>query len=275
MAARSVLFDAIDNKNKEKATREGNFDFLKIVDANRNEINARNEKGRTPLMEVMATNLRNSVPGLIRRGASVDVQDHRGYYPLHMAVLGQYLPAVKALVETQVTKEGRKFFVNRVSDRGFTALHLSVGENNSKRIGSEDIVRYLLDQGASVSARDDQGNTPLMIAANSHGSETIRKLLIERGADEELVNDEGWTASAIAKKLRKQDSEMKVKSKTRDVASSIRTLLGACMEGDSAIVSDILKENPKLRNVVTGSGKTLPEFVSYHGNSHLLPIVRK
>ena len=53
-------------------------------------------------------------------------------------------------------------------------------------------IRDALDQGASVNAHDDKGNTPLILAA-SYGDAAAMKLLLDRGAQVNVANAEGAT----------------------------------------------------------------------------------
>ncbi|MXX95477.1 MAG: ankyrin repeat domain-containing protein [Gammaproteobacteria bacterium] len=62
--------------------------------------------------------------------------------------------------------------------------------------GQEEVVKFLLEQGAAVNARDRYGSTPLMTAAFI-GNATITKLLLEAGADVTLRNHAMTTASEI------------------------------------------------------------------------------
>ena len=71
-----------------------------------------------------------------------------------------------------------------------TPLFLAAGE------GRLDAVRYLLDQGADVNARDARGRTALTEAA-FYGNASVMKELILRGADVNSFSDEG-TALDIA-----------------------------------------------------------------------------
>ena len=71
-----------------------------------------------------------------------------------------------------------------------TPLFLAAGE------GRLDAVRYLLDQGADVNARDARGRTALTEAAY-YGNASVMKELILRGADVNVFSDEG-TALDIA-----------------------------------------------------------------------------
>src|SRR5690242_10167994 len=60
------------------------------------------------------------------------------------------------------------------------------------RAGDSRQIRAALDQGASVNARDEHGNTPLMLAA-VYGDVAEMKLLLDRGAEVNAVNAEGVT----------------------------------------------------------------------------------
>lgn len=55
-------------------------------------------------------------------------------------------------------------------------------------------VRKLLEEGVSPNIRDEEGNTPLMIAARIDNNLTIAGMLLGRGADVHAVNKKGDTA---------------------------------------------------------------------------------
>ena len=71
--------------------------------------------------------------------------------------------------------------VDRTTDRGETALHFAADG------GHDEVVSFLLDQGADIQARDIDGDAPLVWAvARGHLSTT--NLLLDRGADINAVN---------------------------------------------------------------------------------------
>jgi uncharacterized protein len=59
--------------------------------------------------------------------------------------------------------------------------------------GRAPAVRTLLEQGANVNARNDDGKTPLICAARA-GSRTIVRMLLEGGADVNARDEDGETA---------------------------------------------------------------------------------
>lgn len=83
----------------------------------------------------------------------------------------------------------------RVGDReqGITQLM------RSSLNGDESAVRSLLDRGADVNARDNDGETALM-AASFSGHVGVVKLLLDRGAEVNGRSRTGWTALNLAVK---------------------------------------------------------------------------
>lgn len=63
--------------------------------------------------------------------------------------------------------------------------------------GDVDRIKDLLDRGAHVNARNQNGETPIMVAAGLLYPDAVR-LLITRGADVNAENARGETALALA-----------------------------------------------------------------------------
>jgi ankyrin repeat protein len=60
------------------------------------------------------------------------------------------------------------------------------------RNGHEAVARLLLEKGAVLDAKNEDGRTPLMLTAQN-GHEAVARLLLEKGADLEAKNVNGWT----------------------------------------------------------------------------------
>ena len=58
--------------------------------------------------------------------------------------------------------------------------------------------QLLLDNGAQVDVRDEDGNTPLILAAKGASRPETIQLLIEKGAKVNARNNDGWTPLMIA-----------------------------------------------------------------------------
>ncbi len=64
--------------------------------------------------------------------------------------------------------------------------------------GDASSVALLLDRGADIAARDDEGWTPLHWAAESNEKPAVAALLLARGADIEARDDDGFTPLHVA-----------------------------------------------------------------------------
>lgn len=81
--------------------------------------------------------------------------------------------------------------INAKDNDGWTPLHHAVGA------GNVEVVQLLIEKGADVNAKGKEGGTALMSAAK-HGNVEIIKLLLEKGADMEAKVDVSGTALAFA-----------------------------------------------------------------------------
>jgi ankyrin repeat protein/WD40 repeat protein len=83
--------------------------------------------------------------------------------------------------------------------------------------GDVEKVRSLLDKGANVNARREDGDTPLMLAALSGGKLEIVNLLLTKGADVNAKNKENDTALIYAASNRKADILQLLLDKSADI----------------------------------------------------------
>ena len=74
---------------------------------------------------------------------------------------------------------------------GFSALHFAVQNANM------DLIKTLLDAGADINQKNGFGNAPLMVANPVTHPEELYKLLLSYGADPNLKNDYGMTVKDL------------------------------------------------------------------------------
>lgn len=127
------------------------------------EVDARSKEGRTPLM-LVALNSSDASPVeiLLQAGADPNMQDDRGFTPLHWAIhWGPRMPnhlAIYRLLETGAE-------VNEATDAGWTPLMEACRMSDSKSVA------LLLDRGADPNLQNDNGWTALMIVLANNNRE--------------------------------------------------------------------------------------------------------
>ncbi len=120
-------------------------------------------------------------------------QDYRPFAPIHEAAKRGDVQTIKGELAKGVPVD------LRVATGGAGAWRNSTPLMWAAARGQAAVVRVLLDSGADVDAKNDEGVTPLMAAAGS--IKTIDgdpfacvRVLIEAGADLEVTNRQGLTA---------------------------------------------------------------------------------
>jgi ankyrin repeat protein len=217
----------VDVRNPENQTplhiaAEGGFlDVIQIL-LNRNaDINARDIRGRTPLLRAITWTsywlygdeagplleheadegtqntshpisprlaLSNGSVGatklLLDNGANVHFRDDNGQTPLHRASDGNHVDVMRLLLQHGADVD--------VQDNGYsTALHLA------SDLGGLEAVRLLLENGANPNIRNDKDQTPLHLASEWNHVERIR-LLLKCGADIDVQDSDHSTPLHLA-----------------------------------------------------------------------------
>jgi len=149
------------------------------------DCHARNRRGAQPLHYAADANhweptaQAETIEYLLSVGADPNALDKSGVAPLHRAVRTRSLPAVRTLLDGGANPGAR-------NKSGSTPLHLAVQTTGRGGSGSEhahqqqaDIIRLLLERGASPTDRDGRGKPVAQVVT----SEWIRTLLIGGSGD--------------------------------------------------------------------------------------------
>lgn len=149
-------------------------------------LSATDSTGKTPLY-IAVDNGRDKVRDLlISAGANLDTQRNDGWTPLINAVYDGKPEAAKALLEAGAS-------VSVQADGGWTALHITANSrSNGNREHDLKMARMLVEAGAGLEARKENGSTPLNTAV-WNGRPEIRDLLISQGADVGTREGNGMT----------------------------------------------------------------------------------
>jgi len=144
----------------------------KIIDRDPNEINVQDSRGFTPLHLASGKGHIEIVEFLLNHGADTESEIFDGETPLlvaaRFAINGKY-ETIKTLLE-----HGAK--VNHKDKDSRTALHYAA------MYSGKEVMNLLISYGADVNARDKDQTTPLHQAAMLNNIEAA-KALVEHGAD--------------------------------------------------------------------------------------------
>ena len=160
------------------ASKNGRMDVVKKLLDQKVKIDAQGKDGVTALMLAAGSNQLDVVNLLLKENADPNLEDQRGWTALMNAVYQGNSNCVEALAARSREEVNRGLLV--------AAL-----------MGRKETAKVLLDHGAEVDSRAEDGRTPLMLAANK-GDQDLVSLLLQAGADPTLTDKSGATAGSLA-----------------------------------------------------------------------------
>lgn len=174
-----MLADYIKNSNPKGARS--------LIESGVFDLNAAGADSLTPLMLASKYGYADLVALLIEKGADLETTDSGGGTALFYAIDGGFTGIVKILLD-----RGANF--EHASSTGIRPLIIA-----AKKTGGEDIVKLLIEKGASVNAETPYRDTALTWAAYS-GNYDAAALLLAAGADPGVTTVHGDTAASLARK---------------------------------------------------------------------------
>jgi ankyrin repeat protein len=219
-----IKVDEVDRRGKTpllKAAEAGCVPAMQVLLDASADLGAIDRVGRTPLMYAAQCKNAEAVKVLLDAGADVGKRDNLGNTALSWAAGFGNAETVKTLIEAGSDVEvvsamtgftpviwaaltGEPESIRLLIDAGADieaadAIQGVTPLMHAVRTGGPESVKVLIEAGADLEAKDYQGNTPLLIAAESAGTDsgTIR-LLLDAGADVSATDRAGRNALDIA-----------------------------------------------------------------------------
>lgn len=153
------------------------------------DVNTTDRDGNSLLMIAVRTDNQPLVDFLLQHRASLWRRNRYGDDVLMQATNDGKLETVKKLVAAGA----------EVQHAGWTALHYAVIQNHP------DLVAYLLEKGADVTAKGPNGQTALMMAENRHQNDIVQMLKTKQ-AEVDLAEAQRKAAAEQAEAQEKDDS---------------------------------------------------------------------
>jgi uncharacterized protein len=169
-------------------------------------IEAVSTNGMTPLMSAAESGSVPLVSLLLESGANAAAKDNQGDTALAWAARGGWVRLINLLARFSATKEKNGALLAAVEGGPVGVVEIDASTlpipPPSKPAAKVEqswtaTVESLLDSGAEIEARNDDGSTPLMSAA-SFAQTDIFKLLISRGAKIAVRDKGGYTPLIVA-----------------------------------------------------------------------------
>ncbi len=161
------------------------------------DVEARDSKGRTALHIAAQSNSSGAIEALEKAGADLEAR-YFGMTPLFYSSERGHKEATKTLLRLGADVHAK----SRNLSPGRTVMHGAALDSNS------EIIRILLEAGANLEARNDDGDTPLIyVARNGMGQYEMIRILINFGANIEARNNVGKTAQDYILTSLKLDEE--------------------------------------------------------------------
>jgi len=258
------------------AAGNGNKPAVELLLARGADINARNQgriwypeyheygaTGQTPLMVALRSGYLHVARFLIDRGADVNAQDGGGETPLLIILDPIWIQATPDRLRWHL-------YGYYARDKGRPELEAAL------RRAMRDMIRQLLTHGAKANPRNQEGNTPLLGAAQ-FGDAELAELLLIHGADVEARDKVGATPLHYAARGHKGIVELLLKHGAHvNVASNDgdTPLHEAALRGHKDIVALLLVQGADV-NMRNSRGRTPLDTALLHDYTDIVRLLKE
>ncbi|MFV0573002.1 MAG: ankyrin repeat domain-containing protein [Xanthomarina gelatinilytica] len=208
VASRSKDADVINyllqkNLDVNQADHNGNTPFLNAASRNDlkviqllidnvKDINQANKKGQTALVLATQSNTAEVLQFLMGKGAKTNVVDVDGNNLAYYLVDSYSERNKDGFSEKLKLLKNQDVNLATPQKNGNTWYHLAVEKN------SLELLKMATEFGQDINAKNQEGNTALLLAAMKAKDDNILKFLLEQGADKTITTDFEETAYDLA-----------------------------------------------------------------------------
>jgi ankyrin repeat protein len=238
------------------------------------DINSQNSGGYTALMAAAKNGQVDVVNKLLEQKTNVDVQGYNGLTALMLAAENNQLSIVKALLaknaDPNLQDNNGWTALMKAVYRGHTDCVVAIADRSRQEVnrglliaalmGRKETAKALLDRGAEIDSRAEDGRTPLMLAA-SKGDADLVSFLLQAGADPSLTDKSGATAVSLA--AAKGNSEVVALMKNAPPRSGDNTAANSNPRRSPGEPTGAMSDN----DVLGQSERTPSESNSAHGSA--------
>ncbi|MEM9846421.1 MAG: ankyrin repeat domain-containing protein [Bacteroidota bacterium] len=191
-----AIFDYFMEKgvNVNQVNQNGNTAFLNAARGNNlvavekllpliKDINQQNEDGYTALHHAVRRNAEATFDLLLSKGADISVLDQKGNNMLYY-IFNAYSSRNEATFNKFLTVANQQKLDGSVAfESGNTLAHIAVDKN------AKVLLEKAIELGADINQKNNDGLTPLHLAAMKASNEELLTLLLKHGADKSILTD--------------------------------------------------------------------------------------
>ncbi|KAJ6231276.1 myotrophin [Anaeramoeba flamelloides] len=176
------------------AAKTGNFEISKLLINSGANLNLQDKRGFSPLHLLCSTNKPTIeiIKLFLERGASINIQTRTGCTPLHLAVKNGDCRISKLLIS-------KGALINKADFNGYTSLHYSCLSDNTL------LFNYLIQEGGDLNIIDKKKNTPLHLICAGNSSRCFLQVCLLNNANLNSLDQDGYSPLMKAIMRGKQD----------------------------------------------------------------------
>ena len=241
-------------------------------------IDAKGDNGHTPLHYAAYVNAREVAEVLLQNGADVNAKDDNGITPLHNAALSNAYEAAEISLQNEADVNAKVTLHASISPH-YTAI-LDKVESDDRNLADStplhaaafantcEVAEVLLQNGAAIDAKGDNGGTPLHNAAFANACE-VAEVLLQNGAAIDAKGDNGGTplhyvafanACEVAEVLLRNGAKVNAKGEGGITPLHYAASVESVEAYDACEVAEVLLRNGAKVNAETDFGYTPLHF---------------